>query len=136
MKDKCSLLRFLKEIDNDFSPSLSEKVVLSDYVDKILKKACLVIESYKDDICGLIVLYCNDFINKKAYISLVGVAPKYRNRGIAKMMIEKAIHIAANKEMEIIGIHSNNSIAIHMYEKFGFKIIEPGERVYMELKLR
>lgn len=100
-----------------------------------MTKSNLIIESYQEDICGLIVLYCNDFINKKAYISLVGVAAKYRNKGIAKTMMEKAIQVAASSGMKIIGIHSNNSIAIHLYKKLGFKIIEPGERAYMELEL-
>ena len=37
--------------------------------------------------------------------------------------------------MKIIGIHSNNVIALNLYKSLGFVTKEFGEREYLELKL-
>ena len=49
--------------------------------------------------------------------------------------MEKAILIVKKAGYHTLAIHSNNPIAINLYKKLGFKIIEGNERVYMELKI-
>lgn len=129
------LLIFLQNIDEDFTPCLSDKVVLSDYVAKIMEKADLIIERGEGDIRGLVVLYCNDEINRKAYISLVGVSTLYRNQGIAKRLMKQAIQIVKKKKFRTLGIHSNNPVAIRLYQSLGFSILISGERSYLELRI-
>lgn len=134
--DKSLLYEFLRSIDKDFIPHLSEKVNLEEYVDKILEKSYLI--HYNDNdgrLIGLLVLYCNDLENKKAYIPLVGVLEGFRGNGIAKKMMLECINFVNQKGFKTIGIHSNNLIAIDLYKKFGFKIISGDKRVYMELIL-
>lgn len=133
---KNEILRFLKDIDNDFNPSLSEKVILEEYVDKIYKKSHLVSHCLNNGkIVGLLVVYCNDFIDYRAYVALVGVLKDYRGRGIAERMMCECIDYVRCNNFKTIGIHSNNNIAINLYKKLGFNIIEDGSRVYMELNL-
>lgn len=133
---KNEILRFLKDIDNDFNPALSEKVILEEYVDKIYKKSHLVSHCLNNGkIVGLLVVYCNDFIDYRAYVALVGVLKDYRGRGIAERMMRECIDYVRCNNFKIIGIHSNNKIAINLYKKLGFNIIEDGNRVYMELNL-
>lgn len=129
------LYRFLREIDEDFSPSLSSKVTLFEYVEKIQNKAELIIDIDNNIIRGLVVLYCNNLDNRNAYISLVGVKKDYRGRGIARNLMKDAIKIAKDKGMKILGIHSNNPAALNIYKTLGFETKDFGEREYLELKL-
>ena len=80
------LYHFLKDIDEDFSPYLSSKVNLSEYVEKIQNHAELIVDQTVS-LRGLVILYCNDVVNYKAYISLVGVRREFRGMGIARKMM-------------------------------------------------
>lgn len=139
--DKENLLNFLQTIDQDFTPKLSEKVNLDVFINKIVDNANIVIDFENNEIRGLLVLYCNDSINKYAYISLCGVIRQYRGMGLAKKLLLKAIDIVKDKNYITLGVHSNNLIAIELYRKLGFKIIsfnstkEELIRYYLELKI-
>lgn len=134
MMNKIHLYNFLKDIDNDFSPCLSSKVNIEEYVTKIMNNAELVVD-INQALRGLVVLYCNDTVNHKAYISLCGVRKEFRGKGIARNLMIKAIEIARNSGMKILGIHSNNIVAIKLYKSLGFITKEFGEREYLELEL-
>lgn len=126
------LLTFLQEMNSEYIPHLDEKVHLSDYIDKILTKASFLVECDKSGIIGLIVFYCNDTDKLKAYISLVGVLPKAKHQGIATRMMECVCQYIKEQKFKVIGIHSNNPIAVKAYLKLGFKILDDNERKYLE----
>lgn len=128
------LYDFLSDIDQDFSPCLSSKVNLKEYVTKILDNAELIVD-VDYNLRGLVVLYCNDIANRKAYISLCGVRKEFRGKGIARQLMINAIEVAKEKGMRALGIHSNNIIAINLYKSLGFTTKEPGIREYLELEL-
>ena len=135
---KEALFTFLKRVDNDFYPPLSEKTNLALYVDKILDKAILFCDlTDSGTIKGLIVVYANDYARKYAYIPLVCVDPFYRNQGIAGNLLAEAIQYlkSLKGKIQILGIHSNNPIAIKLYKDFGFHVVDSTERAYLELKL-
>lgn len=136
MVSKESLVEFLTRIDNDFSPSLSSKVSVSDYAEKILEKAELIIEISNGVVMGLVVVYCNDIEDFTSYIPLVGVLREARGEGVAKRMMQKAITLSKIKGMRRILIHSNNAIAIRLYKNLGFCVLEDGERKLLELNLK
>ena len=77
---KQKLLLFLESINEDFSPPLTDKVSLEEYVNKIIENAELVLESNNEEICGLVVLYCNDKQSNRAYIPLCGVNKEFRGK--------------------------------------------------------
>lgn len=129
------LYSFLESINSDFNPPLTNKVNFFDFIKKITEKAVLITQKSDNKIVGLTVLYCNNVKERKAYISLVGVLKEYRGLGIAKNMLNKAITYAQKQNFTVLGIHSNNPIAILLYQSLGFCIIENGNRVYMEKKL-
>ena len=135
LHDERSLLLFLNKVDKDFSPPLSSKVDLKDYILKIQEKAELITEEQNGLIRGLVILYCNDFETKIAYISLVGDLPEFRGMGIAKICMSQAINVAKEKGMKRIMIHSNNPVAVKIYNDLGFHIIEDGDRKLMSLSL-
>ena len=127
-----NLLTFLQEINSEYVPNLDKKIDLSDYADKILTKASFLIECDKNGIVGLVVFYCNNINNLKAYIPLVGVLPRAQHQGIATRMMEIVCQYIKEQKFKVIGIHSNNPVAIKTYQKLGFKILNENERKYLE----
>ena len=127
-----SLVRFLREVDKDFHPTLSEKTDLKEYVAKILEKAMLFYElSDSGDIKGLVIMYANDFEKKYAYIPLVAVSPLYRQQGESLQYLN-----TLKGEIQVLGIHTNNPVALALYQKMGFKSVETvNGRTYLELEL-
>lgn len=134
MVEKKQLYGFFQEIDNDFSPSLSSKVDIEEYTIKILNNAELIAD-VDHELRGLVVLYCNDVLKKKAYIPLCGVRKDYRGNGIARNLMIRAIETARIRGMKVLGIHSNNEIALNLYKSLGFITKEFGDREYLELEL-
>lgn len=132
---KVQLLDFLNSVNEDFNPPLTEKVCLEEYVKKITEKAELIIEYVDDDIVGMVVLYCNDVISGIAYIPFCAVRKEFRGKGIARQLMMNAIKVAKDRGMSVLGIHSNNIIAIKLYKNIGFITKEFGEREYLELNL-
>ena len=127
-----NMLTFLQEINSEYVPNLDKKIDLSDYADKILTKASFLIECDKNGIVGLVVFYCNNINNLKAYIPLVGVLPRAQHQGIATRMMEIVCQYIKEQKFKVIGIHSNNPVAIKTYQKLGFKILNENERKYLE----
>lgn len=132
---KEDLLDFLDLVNNDFTPPLSDKTCLIEYVEKISKKSKLLIKKNECEIIGLVVLYCNDHISKHAYIPLVAVHPKHRGQGVAKTLMTMAIKEATANNMNTIRIHTNNPYALKLYMSLGFTTIEPGHRSYLEYSI-
>lgn len=126
---------FLVNINKEYNPPLDAKVDLRQYAEKILDSAVLFVETDNSNIVGMVVLYCNDESTKRAYIPLVGVLPAFQRQGIAKRLMQEAISYVKEHNYRVIGIHSNNPIAVKAYCNLGFNIIEQGERKYMELKM-
>lgn len=131
---KEQIVDFLESVNYDFNPPLTEKVNLSEYVEKILSSAHLIYRlSSENKLIGLVVLYCNNIVDLKSYIALVAVRKDYRGKGLAKDMMKEAIEIVKNNKYLTLGIHSNNEIAISLYMNLGFTIKENGDRKYLEL---
>lgn len=136
---KAALLKFLKEVDEDFYPPLSQKTDLNLFAEKMLANADFFYEqSDSGNIIGLVAIYDNDWEKKYAYIPLVAVSPFYRRLGIANKLLLAALDYVASlgSKIQIIGIHTSNFIAVKLYQNIGFKSvsIENG-RTYMEIKL-
>lgn len=134
-----SILKFLKLIDGDFTPSLSEKTNLEMFALKLKEHADLFYDLSEDgEIKALVCMYANDYEKKYAYIPLVGVHPQFRGQGLAAKLLLDAVDFVKAKEglIKTIGIHSNNPIALKIYGKIGFKTVsEQNGRVYQELSL-
>ncbi len=130
-----SVLSFLNDVDKDFIPNISAKVNLEEFVCKVFSLSELIAVE-DEEIKGLLVLYCNDAIENKAYISFVAVRNMYRRQGIARSLMASAIQRAKEKGMKAIGIHSNNPVALGLYKSLGFKTIIEGSREYLELDLK
>lgn len=137
--EKSARLKFLRKVDDDFVPTLSQKTNLEEFCTKIMSKAKLFVSYAKDgNVKGLVVMYANDFEHHYSYVSLVAVDLSFRKQGIADDLMRKAISYVKNlgkDKINCIGIHTNNAIALHLYEKLGFVAqSELDNRKYLEMK--
>lgn len=120
------LLKFLREVNGDFYPPLSQKTNLNLFAEKMLANAEFFYEqSDSGNIIGLVAIYANDFGKKYAYIPLVVVSPSYRRLGIANKLLLAALDYVASlgNKIQTIGIHTNNSVAVKLYQNIGFRVL-------------
>ena len=104
--------------------------------DKICKHLFVIDEEYGlNRVIGYCRLLPPGISYEDASIGRVLVISDYRNKGIARKMMVKAINKAQDNGMKVIGIHSNNEIALKLYKSLGFVTKEFGEREYLEMKL-
>lgn len=136
--NKSVLMTFLHKIDKDFNPHLSQKTNIDSFCDKMLSNAKLFV-SYSSGgaIKGLVAIYANDFECRYSYIPLLAVDSNYRHQGIAWTLMNQAIDYVRSlgtDKINCIGIHTNNPVAFHLYEKLGFCLREESQnREYLEL---
>lgn len=138
--EKDILMKFLQEVDKDFTPCLSQKTDLPSFCDKILDNARLFASySGPDKLNGLVVMYANDFIRKYAYIPLLAVSPDCRKQGIARRLMDAAlgyVRSLGSEKIRVVGIHTGNPVAFRSYERLGFRLVdESNNREYLELSL-
>ena len=127
--DRRSLLEFLENVDELFPVSLSEKVNLSEYADKLLSRATLCTCYCRDKLVGLAAGYLSRLENNWAYLAVVGVRPEFQRRGIARRLVQEFIGLC--QEKRVSGLHlytdSTNVGAIRMYEGMGFEVVHPSD---------
>ena len=77
---------------------------------------CLV-ATCGDDFCGYIAT-CSQF--EEMYIDSLAVAPEYRRRGIAKMLIDEANHLKKPQRI-VLEVRESNTPARALYKSLGFR---------------
>lgn len=73
------------------------------------------------------------FFDKEwSYIRLVAVLPEFQGNGIAKRLTIMCIEEAKKRNEKIIALHTSEiqNAARHIYEKMGFKILRPLDKIY------
>lgn len=116
-----------------FSPylqSLSSGMVDGrELAEKFTKYARVIQMKENGQIMGFAVFYCNDDKDKNAYLSLIAVSPKYRNRGVGKSLIDEVVEqskVAGMKRLAL-EVRKSNRVAIKFYEKLGFILAKTNE---------
>ncbi|MFI3319822.1 MAG: GNAT family N-acetyltransferase [Rikenellaceae bacterium] len=118
------VLSLLSEIKDDFGFSLDDKVAIDEYAEKFLSLAyCL--GYYKDGcLVSIIATYCNDFISRKGYVTIVGTRKQYRGQGVTKLLFKELFVHLESLPIEVIDITTSNPIACQLYSKLGFVITQ------------
>lgn len=128
--DEAELARHLRSCDADFVPPLSGRVELDDYAHKISAKAARFEAWVDGELVGLVAAYCNEAERGIAFITSVSVRDDWQGRGVAARLMERCIgHVATIgfKRIEL-EVDKENSGAIKLYEKTGFKIDKVTDR--------
>jgi ribosomal-protein-alanine N-acetyltransferase len=117
------LLSFLSVIDQDFYPSLSERMALIDYLNNDLKNPSVTILAEIDGgIVGFINLQLNDPNPNECYINTIAVAPESRKFGIGSELLKRTIKTAKKLNYKNLKTRtwSINNSGLGLYKKFGF----------------
>src|SRR5690606_4291141 len=114
---------FLDEIDNDFKPSLSSKVSLETYAEKLNSNAFFILAILKKEVVGLAAFYANDVLKKETYLPIIGVRKKFRGKGIADKMIKILVSFLLEEGFEKLSLETwQGSPAQYFYRKHKFVV--------------
>lgn len=117
------LVDFIESSSNEFKPTISRMVEsIDDYCKKLLEKAALFIARENHIVVGVIAFYCNDEIQKQAYLPYFYIKPDNRSQGIGQMLLRKAIlhsQTCGMKSMKVRTEADNRSISL--YRRNGFR---------------
>lgn len=118
------LFIFLQEVDSLFPIKLSDKIDLKELSSKFLSVGTIFSIYDENKLVALLAGYNNDFVNSKAYISVLAVLPKHQGKGYASQLIRDFTKDCKNKNIKRIELftHKTNENAIKMYKKNGFMI--------------
>lgn len=108
--------------DADFVPTLSQRVEIPDYAQKIASKATRFEAWSTGTLIGLVAVYCNDQETRIAHITSASVMKAWTGKGIAARLISRCVDHAKATGMRQIGLEvaADNMPAINLYEKSGF----------------
>ena len=74
------------------------------------------------------VIFRND---GKKEIWCFGIQGTYRNQGLGQQMLKECLNMLSGSTVEL-GCLKNNHLALHIYQKFGFKIVaDRGDHYWM-----
>lgn len=118
--------------DNAFNESVSNREVYVNLIDKIYQKGRFLY-AHNDEILGYCAFYANDREGKKAYISLLAVAPRYQKIHIGTKLLNETLMEMRKYGMEQcqLEVRKNNLKAIRFYELNHFLIIEERNNSYL-----
>ena len=133
---------FLQKINEE--EKNREYDIPNSWLQKIFTYADILVYMDKSVIQGWCVLYCNDKIKKYAYIAGLYVLSEYRQKGIAKILLEYSVDICRGRRFDVLGLYCNNPIAIKLYIRYCFikkekkNVDRLGGQIYsyMELHLK
>lgn len=111
---------------------------IKNYIDNISKLDTVKIIEIDEKVVGYIIFRDNDIIE----LLQIYIDKSYRHKGLSKDLIDEMIKIKNNKRI-LLEVRSKNNIAIELYKKYNFNIINkrldyyknPKDNAYiMELK--
>ena len=118
------IVEHLSLCDANFVPSLSGRVDINDYAQKIASKAMRFEAWSGGTLVGLVAAYCNDKEKRIAYITSVSVLSEWAAKGIAARLMEQCAEHEKALDMRQISLEvaESNTLAIKLYEKSGFVV--------------
>lgn len=127
MLKRNSIIHFLKKSDKEFPQSLSDRVNIENYAEKLINNANIVyVEDKENNIIGSVIFYCNDNKTYKGFVTYVYVDKDYRGMGIAKNLLKNAELVMLNNGMMscTLNTHKGNNKAIKLYKSLGYNEIK------------
>ena len=122
------LIRLLDTVNSEFSGELIP-VKTEFYVDKLINNSKLFLEYDNNSLIGFIAFYANNEETRLGYLSMLAVDKRYRGKGVAQMLLSKAIAYLHKIRFEYFDLEvlKSNVKAIEFYKKNGFDVYEEKE---------
>lgn len=118
------LKQSLHDIDKDFVPSLSERVDLDEYAERMMSRAKFVVERDQNAVVkGIVAVYVDDEKSPNGFITHVATNKEYRNQGVAKRLITKTMAYCLKAGKTGVDLCTYNPAALSLYQKIGFEIV-------------
>ena len=109
-------------LEENFAKVYSINEMLEDQVSKVY------VYEMDDKIVGLII--ATDLKETCDILSLI-VDPEYRNKKVATNLIDYLIsELDENLKLITLEVRANNTVAIHLYDKFGFEVVNVRKKYY------
>lgn len=128
----------LRRADSSFEPSLSSRVIISDYSRKLQDNAIRFEAWVNSDLIGLVAAYFNQGAGGAAFVTSVSVLVEFQGRGIAARLLRQCIEYVANLgcsrvELEV---EQGNLPAVMLYQRLGFsRLNSRGSALTMGMEL-
>lgn len=123
ISDEKEILSIINQFESLF-PHLSEQVQdYQGYAHKLAQNAIVYVAREYEQNYGVAMFYANDIERKIAFLSLLGILPKWQGRHLGKQMMELVCKEAINRGMKRIRleVHIDNTRAIAFYSSCGFE---------------
>lgn len=128
-----NLFELIKEINNEFDGQLINEDIEM-YVDKLLKNAEIILHYSNNVLVGCLAFYANDHINKKAFISFIGIKNTHRDKGLGMILLTSSMLYLKKNNFNEYGLEviKKNENAIKFYLNQGFiKKEDRIDRIFM-----
>ena len=64
------------------------------------------------------------FDGRRLYLHHFGILPEYQGKGLSKYLLEETLEYVKKSGHQVkLEVHSSNTVAINLYEKYGFKFL-------------
>ncbi len=127
-----TIFRFKKDI---FDKTINDEQLIA-LADKFVQHAVFIVASDNGSDVGYVAFYCNDMVNRSAFVSMIIVDSKHQGYGYGKGLLAKAIEVANGAGMASITLEvsKQNSNAIGFYHKLSFVAANEDEKNYTLIK--
>ena len=128
----------LLRVDAGFQPTLSSRVDIPAYAQKLHDRAVRFEAWMGEVLVGLVASYCNQPDGGKAFVTSVSVWPESQGQGIAVQLMRQCIeHVRSLgfSQMEL-EVDQRSLPAVALYQKLGFnKLCSSDSTLTMEMTL-
>lgn len=116
------MIALLTSIESDYIPPLSSLVNISEYAEKLLKGAKVLVAVVGTVDVGAIGFYANNVETRTAFISTIGVLPVERGKNVGTLLIDAAERYCREKRMVNLQLEvsTKNIAALSLYRRLGF----------------
>ncbi len=136
-KEKDELTEFLREADLELPVSLSKRVDLRAYADKVLRCGKNVVIRENGKIVAAALFYCNDSETGQGYLTLLVTLGQHKRKGYASLLMDAAESMARNSGMKefLLDTNKENAAAISFYRDRDYRVIFEEEKIRMGKQL-
>lgn len=119
--DAARLSCLLMELDSVLIPTLSSRVNIVEYADKLAQKADLFYVKYKGQDIGNCAIYLNN--QENGFISSFAIKKEWQKKGIGSCIWKEILSVLKERNIKQVNlkVHDINKTAIAFYKSIGFK---------------
>lgn len=119
------IIAHLLRADTSFEPSLSSRVDIHAYAQKLQDRAVRFEAWLGEELVGLVASYCNQSDKAKAFVTSVSILRQYQGQGIADRLMRQCIeHVRGIEFRQLeLEVDQRSLTAVGLYQKLGFNTL-------------